>query len=163
MKVSEQILHSLMNSSFVAPVPEGNDAKLQESKKLLESVQEAVKHLENINNRHQRLEITMTNPSIDELQLMIDEGYISCEGKIGKKFERAHPKGSKDKIAYGKMGRDAKKQFRLTWAKKEIQNMKETFSKGGGGELEKEEEVEKVDWVVYNSMTERYEFLYVKN
>ena len=128
-RVGEQILHSLMNSSFVAPVPEGDDAKLQESKKLLESVQEAVKHLENINNRHERLENTMTNPSIDELQLMIDEGYISSEGKIGKKFERAHPKGSKDKIAYDKMGRDAKKQFRLTWAKKEIQNMKEKFSK----------------------------------
>ena len=29
--------------------------------------------------------------------------------------------------------------------------------------MEKEEEVEKEDWVVYNSMTERYGFLYVKN
>ena len=71
--------------------------------------------------------------------------------------------GPKAKKSYDAMNGEAKAKFRMHWAQREIQNMKETFSKGGGGELEKEEEVEKEDWVVYNSMTERYEFLYVKN
>ena len=44
----DHILQSLMNSSFVAPVPKGEDAKLKEGNKLLQSVQEAVKLLENI-------------------------------------------------------------------------------------------------------------------
>ena len=39
----DHLLQSLMNSSFVAPVPKGEDAKLEEGNKLLQSVQEAVK------------------------------------------------------------------------------------------------------------------------